>query len=319
MKLLKMAAVFVAASLFGCRTSRVAAPIETNRPDEQFVGSTPCDALAREFLRIPNDAPCERVQWQLKLHPSDVEERATYTLVITYGMQETNGPGFFQGGTRTEITGQWRTKVGNPDRTVYQLQATAPDRSLSLVKIDENLFHLLTQDGQLMVGNDSWSFTLNRMPTGMRRFARVAPLRLDATTVAKADGSKFLARFVGRTPCSEISDQIGASVPDQCFKIKWDVTLFQDETTGAAGTYRIDSTLYRGSPRLGRWKILNGTENHPNGVIYELESASGHGAIRLFQADDNIMFFVGQNGRLMVGNADFSYALNRADEKRVGK
>ena len=37
------------------------------------------------------------------------------------------------------------------------------------------------------------------------------------------------------------------------------------------------------------------------------------------KVDDNIMVFVGQDGRLMVGNADFSYTLNRADEKMVEK
>ena len=88
-------------------------------------------------------------------------------LATVHGMLETNGPGFFQGGTKTEATGRWQTTVGRrADRraTVYQLQATHPHRSLSLIKIDENLLHLLTHDGQLMVGNDSWSFTLNRTP-----------------------------------------------------------------------------------------------------------------------------------------------------------
>ena len=143
----------------------------------------------------------------------------------------------------------------------------------------------------------------------------IAPLRLDARTNAVPDGSKCFARFVGRSPCREIANEIGASVPDQCFKIKWDITLFHDEVTGAPTTYRIDATLYRQSPRVGKWKIVSGTAHHPKAIIYELEAASGHGAIRLFKADDNIMFFVGQDGRLMVGNADFSYTLNRVDQK----
>jgi hypothetical protein len=143
----------------------------------------------------------------------------------------------------------------------------------------------------------------------------VAPLRLDARANALSDGSKFFARFVGRTPCREIANEIGASVPDQCFKIKWDITLFRDEVTGVPTTYRIDATLYRQSPRVGKWKIVSATTQHPNAVIYELEAASGHGSIRLLKADDNIMFFLEPDGRLMVGNADFSYTLNRADEK----
>ena len=88
-------------------------------------------------------------------------------LVAIHGMSETNGPGFFQGGTKTETTGQWRTTVGrraDPRATVYQLQATDPHRSLSLIKLDENLLHPLTSDGQLIVGDDSWSYTLSRTP-----------------------------------------------------------------------------------------------------------------------------------------------------------
>jgi hypothetical protein len=146
----------------------------------------------------------------------------------------------------------------------------------------------------------------------------LAPIRLDASTNAVPAGSKFLGRFVGRSPCREITNEIGASVPDQCFKLKWDITLFQDEVTGAPTTYRIDATLYRQSPRLGRWKIVTGTPHHPNAIIYELEAAAGHDTIRLLKADDNIMFFVGRNGRLLVGNVDFSYTLNRADEKFSG-
>ena len=85
----------------------------------------------------------------------------------------------------------------------------------------------------------------------------IAPLRLDARTNAVPDGSKFFARLVGRSPCREIANETGASVPDQCFKIKWDITLFQDEVTGAPTTYRIDATIYRQSPGVGKWKIVS--------------------------------------------------------------
>jgi hypothetical protein len=145
--------------------------------------------------------------------------------------------------------------------------------------------------------------------------ACIAPLRLDAGTNAVPAGSKLFGHFVGRSPCREIANGIGASIPDQCFKIKWDITLFQDEVTDAPTIYRIDATLYRQSPRQGKWKIMNGTPHHPNAIIYELEAASGHGAIRLLKADDNIMFFVGRDGELMVGNIDFSYTLNRTEGK----
>src|SRR5262245_11254895 len=161
-------AVLSAAALlsFGCAPYRVAQP--GNSVDSEFVGSTPCAALVRDFLKIPSNAACECIRWQLTLHGRDVAgSRGTYMLVTIHGMSETNSHGFFQGGTKRETTGQWRTTVGrraNPRAIVYQLQATDPHRSLSLVKIDENLLHPLTYDGQLIVGNDSWSYTLNRTP-----------------------------------------------------------------------------------------------------------------------------------------------------------
>src|SRR5205809_141153 len=130
----------------------------------------------------------------------------------------------------------------------------------------------------------------------------------------RAAGRPSVTRDDPSTPislsCREIANEVGASVPDQCFKIKWDITLFQDEVTGAPTTYRIDGTLYRQSPRVGKWKIVSASTQPANAIIYELEAASGHGSIRLLKADDNIMFFIGQDGRLMVGNADFSYTLN---------
>jgi len=159
-------AVVSAAALlsFGCAASRVAQP--GTSVDSEFVGSTPCTALPRDFLKIPGNAACECIRWQLIFHAGDVAgSRGTYVLVTIHGMSETNGAGFFQGGTKIETTGQWRTTAGrpaDPRATVYLLQATDPHRSLSLVKIDENLLHPLTYDGQLIVGNDSWSYTLNR-------------------------------------------------------------------------------------------------------------------------------------------------------------
>jgi len=151
---------------FGCAASHVARP--GTSLDSEFVGSTPCSALPRDFLKIPSNAACECIRWQLTLHAGDVAgSRGTYRLLTIHGMVETNGRGFFQSGTRTETAGQWRTTAGrgaNPRAIVYQLQATDPQRSLSLVKIDENLLHPLTSDGQLIVGDDSWSYTLSRRP-----------------------------------------------------------------------------------------------------------------------------------------------------------
>ncbi len=38
-------------------------------------------------------------------------------------------------------------------------------------------------------------------------------------------------------------------------------------------------------------------------------------SLYLLKGDDNILFFVDPNGRLLVGNEDFSYTLNRRKEE----
>jgi len=43
---------------------------------------------------------------------------------------------------------------------VYHLRAT--DFAISLVKISENVFHLLTEQGEFMNGNSGWSYSLSR-------------------------------------------------------------------------------------------------------------------------------------------------------------
>src|SRR6185369_11647340 len=112
MNRLKTATVSAAALLsFGCAASRVAQP--GTSLDSEFVGTTPCTALPRKFLKIPSNAACECIRWQLIFHAGDVAgSRGTYVLVTIHGMSVTNGQGFFQGGTKTETTGQWRTTVG---------------------------------------------------------------------------------------------------------------------------------------------------------------------------------------------------------------
>lgn len=132
----------------------------------EFVGSTPCDDLPRQFLGIPAQSPCERITWQLTLlTDQDTSLPTIYKLVSTYGMQAQSAPGFVAGGTTTEIQGTWTIVKGtksNPDAVVYDLNAEQPRSSMSLVKVGDHLLHLLNPDKGLMIGNAAWSYTLNR-------------------------------------------------------------------------------------------------------------------------------------------------------------
>jgi hypothetical protein len=132
----------------------------------QFVGSTPCDALPRALLEIAATSNCERITWELTLFTnSDITLPVTFTLVTTYGMQAHNSSGFIGGGKRKTLEGKWikmKATKDNPDALVYELRSSQGHESITFVSVSENLLHLLDTNKHLMVGDASWSYTLNR-------------------------------------------------------------------------------------------------------------------------------------------------------------
>jgi len=131
-----------------------------------FVASTPCGEIARPLHQIPAEADCERIQWKLILYQDpNTLAPTTYQLNSTYGLTEQGAPGFMRGGTQVEIQGKWILVKGtntNPEAVVYQLDPDDPQISLSFLKVDDNLLHLLYRDERLMIGNAAWSYTLSR-------------------------------------------------------------------------------------------------------------------------------------------------------------
>src|SRR5687767_13951913 len=111
-------------------------------PVRQFAGSTPCDAEPRRFLRIPSEARCERITWQLGIAVYVDPHR--FTLQYVYGMQAHNDPGFEGGGRSAQLEGSWSrvSPASAPCAAAYRL--TTDDRqSLEVLQIGDNLLHLL--------------------------------------------------------------------------------------------------------------------------------------------------------------------------------
>jgi hypothetical protein len=51
---------------------------------------------------------------------------------------------------------------GDPDAVVIQLDPDDPNGFLSFLKADENILFFLDKNRDLLVGNDRFSYTLNR-------------------------------------------------------------------------------------------------------------------------------------------------------------
>lgn len=58
----------------------------------------------------------------------------------------------------------------------------------------------------------------------------------------------------------------------------------------------------------GRWQIVTERDGR---IIYRVYSDKWTRSLSLLKGDDNILFFIDADWRLLVGNEDFSYTLNR--------
>lgn len=117
--------------------------------------------------------------------------------------------------------------------------------------------------------------------------------------------------FDGRTPCQELAKQLDEKITAACIKIKWRLTLYKDSATGDPTTYELIGFAYqKGNPRTGQWHII---KENPATTIYQIDQ-TGKKPLLFLKADDNILFFLDENKKIMVGNRDFSYTLNRVNK-----
>ena len=117
--------------------------------------------------------------------------------------------------------------------------------------------------------------------------------------------------FDGRTPCQDLAAQLDEKIRPECIKIKWRLTLYQDSLTGNPTTYSLLGFVYKKEdPRTGAWHITKGTKTNPEAIVYQLDQP-GRKSLFLQKGDDNVLFFLDDEKRLLVGNRDFGYTLNR--------
>lgn len=138
-----------------------------------FEGTTPCSNIIRPLHKIAAEPDCAlenchciMVEWTLALYKDpSTQQPTTYKLtgINRYSVKETNM--YSTPGTKTESEGTWRivrTSKTNPGAIVYRLNPDKPGISLDLVRLSDNLVHILDHDGHLMIGNEFFSYTLNK-------------------------------------------------------------------------------------------------------------------------------------------------------------
>jgi hypothetical protein len=284
-----------------------------------YEGLTPCSYLTRPLPQIPADTNCEQMIWKFILYQDPpTGAPTTYTLDSAYGVPQQGTNGLEGGGTAIAMEGTWSVVKGtqaDPGAVVYQLNSDQLQPAVSFLKLNEDLLHLLTSEKTLMVGNAAWSYTLNRTDSQSSTPAEEPGAGPESSTrppiPSMPPGSSVLGVFEGRTPCHEIVFEFTKVAPyPGCLKMKWRLTLYQDQATGAPSTY-----LYQGTTTLreGAWRIVQGTDGDPDATVYQLSLDSSQQPVSFLKADENHLFLLDRALDFLVGNALFSYTLSKVD------
>jgi hypothetical protein len=211
-------------------------------------------------------------------------------------------------------SGKWEITTGtksNPQAAVYRLSG-----GVALAKIDEDLLHLLDSDGGLMTGNGGWSYSLNRLEAAepdvdvtLTQNRPSVSYKIDPMST----GPDVFGVFEGRTPYQRIARELKLKPDAGSLKCKWRITLYQDPKTHTPTTYKVEGTAHHDPARKGHWSIVKGTDTDPAATVYRLEATRTDSPILLLEGDRNVLFFLAQNRKPLIGGTEFSYTLNRRE------
>ena len=123
-----------------------------------FSGRSPCREIAQQ-INHPVEADCFKLKWGIDFHrdPKTLIP-TTYRLRGTLYRNEARG-------TETIREGKWRVIKGtktDPNAVVYQLNSFGSDGPIFLLKADRDVLFFTMKDGSVLVGNEDFSYTLNR-------------------------------------------------------------------------------------------------------------------------------------------------------------
>ncbi|MEO6730720.1 MAG: hypothetical protein ABIN01_05850 [Ferruginibacter sp.] len=259
-------------------------------PQQQtFVGSTPAHGIVRNFLKISLTDSIDFIRWRLEL------KGKRFDLQCRYGLSKPGTQGF-RDEKMVEFEGGF-SKTGN------QLDLRDNNKVLSVLQINDDLLHLLDQHNQMLVGNGGYSYALNSIDPGNTAGFNLQPVK---TTL------KYPLAYQGRTPCQELSKILGLNKTAACDKMKWYIIFYTDSLTGQPSHYlKGGSSFKKEAIEKGKWRIIN---KHDGRIIFEVTPDSKAYTLHLLKGDDNILFFTDPNGRVLIGNENFSYTLNRRME-----
>ncbi|MCB0645882.1 MAG: hypothetical protein KDC49_04425 [Saprospiraceae bacterium] len=119
-----------------------------------FDGRTPCQPFAKEHPEMDVSEACFKLKWKLilKRNPQSLEAEDYIIRKVVDGRPQ-------------EVTGKWEIRHGLPDRPnaiIYVIEPDKPAESFALLAADNNILYFLNKEMLPLIGNEDFSFTLNR-------------------------------------------------------------------------------------------------------------------------------------------------------------
>jgi hypothetical protein len=275
----------------------------------ELVGSTPGDLPIQQMLNFPKGKAIDFMKWKLVL--SDAREgKKMFELQLQYGLSQPNTNGFTRESAGSDsFSGTYSLeKIADEKMSgqILQLNCALWMSPLRLVKMNENVYHLLTQNKKPMIGNGSWSYSLFRQKQSGNTEMNYPKF---SSGINKFSDTAQMV-FVGRTPCQDFAGEFNVKVTPDCFKLKWKLILKKDRLTGAPATFWMRNVIYgKVADVEGKWKMLKGNSADPELTFIQLNPDHPM-PITFLVEDQSVLFLLHKNGKLFEGNADFGYALN---------
>ncbi len=129
-----------------------------------FQGRSPCHEIVAQ-LKLSTTADCTKLKWGVTLYQDPVTHQPTTYSLLAIGAGDIVK--LERSSYRQKVLeGKWAIIKGtksNPGAEVYQLELDEPGAYFYLLKGDENVLFVLDENKEFRVGNEDFSYTLNRV------------------------------------------------------------------------------------------------------------------------------------------------------------
>jgi len=115
-----------------------------------YEGRTPCQEISAD-AGMNKGPECNKMKWYMILYTDPATHQPSYYLKGGRSYRK-----------ETMDRGKWTVSPGKDGRTIYKLSPEKEPWSFYLVQVDDNILVFTDKEGNLLVGNDEFSYTLNR-------------------------------------------------------------------------------------------------------------------------------------------------------------